>query len=101
MYCTNATKRITQLPGKTTATDKYHTPNLTLHLTNFFLYKAISFFCEISKINHRPNSLDQAGIQQATCKKCLKLEDKVLASSALETPSRNAFGVKDSVQKDH
>ena len=58
-------------------------------------------FSETSEINLRPNSLDPAGIQQVTCKKCLKPKNKVLASSALETPSRNAFGFKNSVQKDH
>lgn len=53
---------------------------------------------EISKINLHPNSLNLAGILQATCKK-RHSEDKMLANFAFETPPQNAFGIKESVQK--
>ena len=84
-----------QLPGETKVTDKYYNaPNLT-----FTPCKRIPL-SEISKINPHPNSLDQAGIQQVTCKKKrLKPEDKVLASSEFGAPPQNAFGVKEGVQK--
>ena len=90
-----------QLPGESKATDKYYAPNLTFTpYKRLPLQSSVFPLSEISNINPHPNSLDLAVIQQATCKKKrLKPEDKVLASSAFETPPRDAFGVKEGVPK--
>ena len=97
-----------KLPGEKKVTDKFLEPNLgfTPH-KRYGLLRGVFSSSGISNImesNTHPNSLLLAGINQTTSEtvvknKCIKPEDKVLASSDLPTVTKNAFGIKQGVHK--
>ena len=97
-----------QQPGETKVTDKFLEPNLGFTpYKRYGLQNCVFSSSDISNIkesNTHPNSLVLAGIKQTTSEtvvknKRIKPEDKVLASSDLPTPTKNAFGVKEGVHK--